>query len=418
MKKLHLVVILIVSGLFSVLLLNSCNHFSDDSVSNQLSPQRLQVPSTAIQPVNTTELQGITVQFAADRTQYMLGEPVLITVTARNETTDPILFHDGFDVIAGMIGVQISADGGEFRYYNGPFPVASQEFIISTLTPGTGRSLSFPILANRPSGPETLPHFYAFSKPGTYQLRAVLQNIIPNETLISGPISIEVLAPQGNDAQIWRLLQTQNSAVFLQTGYCSDPEKIASRFSLLLEKYPHSLYAPLMQTAIEMDQEIRGMKDATVQAANTESLPSLHEVNGLLYLVQTKVDDSVRATAVNDDVVLRQVIDGINSWVDAWNKRDFKSYAQSYSYQAYIRQDWQMGPGNRLYDERRQWTENSFAEKGTLAVDIIGFTVNTDEIIVEVVGQFSPGSGRNDTFSTMRFVKDDDGVWRIASPGF
>ena len=52
-----------------------------------------------------------------------------------------------------------------------------------------------------------------------------------------------------------------------------------------------------------------------------------------------------------------------------------------------------------------------------LTVEMIGFTIGANEISADVVGRFERGS-LSYSFDMMRFVLDDDGVWRLYSPGF
>lgn len=417
MKKPQYVIILIALGICGLLVWAFSDRFSKSWMVSQVPPPRLQAPLITTTLVSTTALQGLTVQFHANRASYILGEPVVITVTAQNQTAAPLIFNDGFQLIAGLISVQIAKNGGDFLDYSGPFPVASQEFITGTLAPGASRTLSFSILANRPSTPEVLPYFYAFATPGAYQLRAVLHHIIPHETLISAPIAIEMFAPQGIDAQIWRLLQTEDAADFLQNGSARNPELIAADFAAILAIYPDNFYAPAMRAAIMTYQTTQPQNGDALQAAQRIAPLTLLSVNEQLFLARSTAEGGANGANLSNKDILADVIGLTNKWTDAWNERDLDRYAGSYSYHNYIRQDWETGPGNRPYEKLRKRMETLFAENGTLKVEIIGFTVDSNEITADVVGRFERGS-KNYAFDKMRFVLDDDGVWRIYSPGY
>lgn len=127
MKKLLTVLILVIFGLSGLLLLSACTR-----VSQPLPTQPPAAATATPPPVSTTTAHGLTVRFAAERSQYTLGEPVLITVTAHNRTTEPIVIYDGFDLLDGLIGVQVMAEGDEFRYYSGPFPVLNILYLSAT----------------------------------------------------------------------------------------------------------------------------------------------------------------------------------------------------------------------------------------------------------------------------------------------
>ena len=259
-------------------------------------------------------------------------------------------------------------------------------------------------------------------------MRATLIAIVPDQRVYSAPLSIHMIAPQGNDATVWRLLQTEDAARFLHgsvillpPAYPANSARVMADFRAIVANYPTSFYSPYLCTAMAAYQTAQGQVNATAQTACAEAATSLVSINGQLYLVRPQTADlavdtgSVTATAQQED--LEHVVMLVQEWVDAWNTRDIERYAQLYSYRTFFRQDWEAGEGNRSYIRSRKRVEALFIENGALTVEIVGFTIGTDEITADVVSRFERTKA-DYTFSTMHFVLDEDRVWRLDAPGF
>lgn len=383
----------------------------------QVAPVNANLPQENPPATSVSEQQGLAIHLQTDRSVYMLGEPVSVTVAIQNHSAAPIIIYDLFYLQAGNTHVQIRDDTSEFRYYRGPFPVVSTVAVSRTLTPDTQLSLSFSILYNVSTSQDDLPYFYAFDQPGHYQLRAVLNDILPNVLLVSAPLTVAMLAPQGVDAQLWRLLQTEDAASFLQTGSARNA-MVVERFQAIVAQYPDSFYAPLMSAALGPAYTATITPKPQTQAANFLSHPLIRKIDEQLYLVRSTSEVNSRPANSIDGEILNKIIDAVRVWVDAWNNRDMERYVQSYSFTTTFRQKWEKGPGNLNHDTIRERLPGTFQSKGIVSVDIIGFNMGTEEIILEIVGRFEPGSGQGDFFDTMRFIKDDDSVWRLVSPGW
>jgi hypothetical protein len=357
-------------------------------------------------------VNGLTVRIASDRTTYMLGEPVALTIVVENETTEPITINKLLDVSC-CASVEIAFEQQPYKNYQGPFPVTSMYVEPSALRPGERLSTSFEVLYNIRSrlSNDVIPYVYAFAKTGEYQVRAVLSDIVPGTKILAGPIPIRMQEPSGIDVQIWRLLQTEDVANFLQTGSTRN-QSIINRLRTIVRQFPDSSYAPMIHAALESVDENNIVSESETQSANAQSLV-LRIVDDQLYFVSSTVNANVRAASSIDEETLNQIIDTIHVWADAWNNRDSDRYVQILSRQTKTWQDWQSGRESRLYYKQNQRVQFLFSSTGTVTIEIIGFTIDSEKITVNVTPHFT---GQQLVFNTMHFVQDEDGVWRLAAP--
>ena len=370
-------------------------------------------------PVSSKVEDGLTIHLSTEQATYTLGQPVTVTVSIRNDTLSPIMIHDAL-YLDCCVGMAISFEQQPYESYQGPFPVASVYVEPTPLPPGAQRSFSFAIWYNIPSFSARygVTHFYAFPKAGNYTLRATLIEILPDRVVYSAPLAIQLVAPQGNDATVWRLLQTEQAAQFLQKAYTNHPEKVLPTFTSILAAYPESVYAPYLRIALAAYQATQPQSGEAAGTAQNAAAITLASINEEVYLVYPQTDRAMggAAGAVQPDTI-KTVVTVAKAWVEAWNARDIERLAQLYSYQTFFRQDWEAGEGNRSYQRTRKRIEALFTENGLVMVELVGFTIGAKEITADVVGRFEHGKATH-AFETMRFVLDDDGVWRIYSPGY
>lgn len=374
----------------------------------------VQLPSSPANEsqTSTNEESGLRLNLATNKQRYVLGEPISLTLTIQNVQDSPKSLHMLLEPHYGVVWTQIRYENDEYENYSGP-GFGTADYILgkpSSLAPGKQlverRKILYEPLEDDPK------KFYALSRAGNYSLRMVLDNIVPNQRLTTTAVQIEVVEPTGLDKQVWRLLQTEEAASFLHNGYVSNPKQVIANFNAILVQYPNSFYASYLQMALNVSHSQHNKAETEIQTANVNSLPAIRMVNDQLYFVRSTTDDDIRAANNVDEQTLNQIIDMIHMLVDAWNNRDFDSYVQLYSRQTKTWQDWQTGSESLTYLKLNEGVQSLFSSTGTITVEIIGFTIGTDDIIVDVIPHFT---GKQFVFNGMRFVQDEDGVWRLAS---
>lgn len=367
--------------------------------------------------ISITEDQGLQLKLITDKQKYVLGEPILITLTLRNVLNTAIPIYSVLEAGYGLVWTQVRYEHDEFKNYSGPGFGTVDYFLgaPSSLPPGKKlvehRKILYEPLAENPR------NFYALHRSGNYQLRMVLDGIVPDERLTTAEVQIEIVEPVGSDKQIWRLLQTEEAASFLHNGYVPNPKQVIANFTTILKQYPNSVYAQHLQIALNsIPQPVKA--ETAVQAVDASISPIILTINEQLYIVRSLVKSDIRSASRTNEETLNAILDAIQLWVNAWNNRDIEHYVQSYSFTTTFRQKWEKGPGNLNHDAIQERLPGTFDSKGLVTVDIIGFNIGEEEVILDVVGLFESGSGQGDVFDTMRFTKDDDNIWRLVSPGW
>ncbi|HYC00972.1 MAG TPA: hypothetical protein VEC57_17695 [Candidatus Limnocylindrales bacterium] len=347
-----------------------------------------------------------TLELRAARTVYTLGESVELTLQVSNESTDPIAIRRHTDVRSGMIWPQIADPGQDtFRRYAGPqYGVKDLHLPETSLQPGESFTVPIKILHHIESKhPEELDRFYAFDRPGVYRIRVQVLEMSPSHPLLSDPVEIEMRAPTGENAKVWRLLQSPDYARFLHTGSPGRAPQVAAGVARVLERYPHSLYAVDLETGLERQRSLAG---PAARAAEPDV--SIAEIEGRDVLVQT-AGPVPRASAAGD---AQAVIDAVQAWTSAYNSGDAAAVVQQLSRNHPLRARWAQGEGDADRAAAVAEVERSVAASGRISSDVIGVEINGENANARTIFRAERGGGIDGT-RIVALVREGT-AWRIA----
>ena len=353
----------------------------------------------------------LTLQLTSDRELYTLGEPVKLSLHVRNDTSSAIMVRKAVDVSYGLVSLQIAREHGAFKRYVAPdFGTKVAYVPVTPMQPGEDLVSSFVVLYHVVSkDPEQLATYYAFDQPGTYQLKAELVNFVENQHPVSAPIEIKVSAPKGGDAAVWRLLQTKDAAYFLHTGQPLTGSTDVKSFEQILARYPESTYSGYLQSSLEVH---RAFAPKMAQEAPLTEARTL-DVAGRTLLVKAPSALAVATT----HVAVQQIIDLVDGWVRAYNSQDIPQLIQHLSRSHSLRKKWEQGEGDPDRATAVRRLKGAFAATGGLSMDVIGVEVGDQAASADVLVQ-SERSDQANSSRVMKFVRDDDAVWRIEDAGF
>ncbi|MCB0121928.1 MAG: hypothetical protein KDE58_06765 [Caldilineaceae bacterium] len=328
-----------------------------------------------------------------------------------NQTDDSIPGHSNLRPQYDFLQMHISNSNGTIKDYKaGYWGIAEAMFLPEIIAAGERISETATIYFNR-STPGTPDQYLAFPKAGTSFLQAALKNIGSRDLLLSNIVRVEIIQPTGQNAIVWSQLRQHDNAIDYQHNY-DDGFRFNGMLPLLAQ-FPDSVYAQNIKEKFAETPLIPTKQSSQVESA-TVNQPELRSVAvaDQSYVVKTLPS----ATVENEAELLSELIQLVEQWTGAWNNRDLQAYAESYSYSTYTRQHWEGGASTIHYNELRDRIEALFVKNGKMTVELFDFTIGTDEVTANVAGSFEQSNRY--IFDTIGFAKDDDGVWRLTSPGW
>ena len=186
-----------------------------------------------------SEQAGIVLRIQTPNPRVLLGEPVTIIASLANEGDEPIVVSPIMVLEASFVKLWVRDPGGDLRQYE-PCAHATVVCMPVLLYPGQSVAETYALLWNWDGR-------HAFPTAGRYELSATFDH--DTRTLRSGGITIEVLEPQGLDAEAFPLVFADDSAQFLQLQSYHYQEGIAN-LRKLLSDYPNCTYAPYVTYAL------------------------------------------------------------------------------------------------------------------------------------------------------------------------
>ncbi len=352
---------------------------------------------------------GLTTQLSSEKDVYMLGEPVTLSLRIQNRTSAPVVIYGTIDVRFGFVSLEVAAKGGGYRQYRGGgIETSDGYFGPSSMEPGKKFSTSFTVLFNVAStDPDELPGCYIFSKPGRYFLRVRLSNIIPDEIIYTESIRVKVVAPKGTDAAVWKLLQTKDAAYFLHTGRPRSYNDISilKEFEQIIARYPNSAYAPYMQRSLNIFRTGMKKRKGLLRQADVR----LVNIKERTFMLRTRPGNirSGKSDIMKETDAIMKLAD---LWLQAYNANDIPRMFQHISREVVVRQKWERASDRVRKGLVRRFTKY-FSERGTASLSIVRFTHEEDTVTADVTVTFE--HKETNPFKKMKFVKDDDGIWRV-----
>jgi hypothetical protein len=212
----------------------------------------------------------LTVELATPRTVYLVGEPVVLDITLRNDTARPV--EASRTVLDREILVRVAGGGHAFRPTGPPPPHAKVERRWEILKPDeswTYRVLVPPnfIYRGRAGEAPSLPHL---PRPGPYLFMAtfpVIQRDYGELIPSSCSVTVEIQAPSGDDVKVFESINDEKVRAYLASDRIGD-EAIVSEVARTLERHPKTAYRDSLVRPLEKTWKV--FKDRDPEDPNRE----------------------------------------------------------------------------------------------------------------------------------------------------
>jgi len=240
----------------------------------------------------------------SDRARYLLGDPVVLAGSLRNTGKEPIReYRADLPLHAESVDIFVSADGARFvEYAMGIYMGARVERHLETLEPGKEWKFQLRVLYAFQT-----PSRLAFERPGGHFLKVVYPLIsrggAPRAAVESNVVSIEVRAPEGADAEVWRQIKTPDFLYFLQSGFDRQKDgKPPTQALELLRKAPKGGYAEALR------QGLREYYHVCVEEKSNQgqSASQLEEIRQVLGIAKKKLREDLFPEDKRLDVPIRE----------------------------------------------------------------------------------------------------------------
>jgi len=188
------------------------------------------IPAGLLTAATDEKPVGLTLALSTAKQGYILGEPVSLGFSVRNNSNSQVTLPGLIDVYGGTLVVFVAFEDGPYRQYRGPGWYISGTRTIKppVLDPGGSIETTATILHNRAPQRGNLNEQrwkliterdidteIALPKPGRYRIKAVLFGKVE-----SMPFEIYVGEPQTvDDLEIWKIMSKEPEyAFFMQSG--------------------------------------------------------------------------------------------------------------------------------------------------------------------------------------------------------
>ncbi|MCR4416014.1 MAG: hypothetical protein NUV77_26660 [Thermoguttaceae bacterium] len=159
----------------------------------------------------------MTVALTSLRTEYLLGEPVVLIVTLKNTGRSAVLAWVGNFSYA--VDLDIGRGEGPLRPYKHPIEIWHDLDAALPLQPGEQKVYVFRMLLHHGAHPGESQ--LVFAEPGRYRAKATypLYPICPKGRMVeSKTVEFHINPPHGVDAKVWREINRPKFLRFLQSG--------------------------------------------------------------------------------------------------------------------------------------------------------------------------------------------------------
>jgi len=200
---------------------------------------------------------GMSLSLEAKQDTFVMGEPIHVTLTATNDTSEPIETALVLRPDAGMVLFYVSEGGGEFKRYIGPGWGTRDVYLLpSPVAPGASFSTDFELLWHNalPGAPQDLARNLAFPEPRCYELK--VRSLLPHFDTESNIIEFCTTTPTGQDLAVWEsIVEEPELARFIQRPTALVSETVRKRAETLLEQNQSSKNATRLEQALRVRRE-------------------------------------------------------------------------------------------------------------------------------------------------------------------
>jgi hypothetical protein len=160
-------------------------------------------------PASTTgQLKDFTLTVTTPQRSYLEFQPIPIVISLKNETNRPLMGHTIFDFAASYFHLFVLRD-------DGPHELSRSTMIADII--GDHREFR-PGEEAKKTGCLQVRLSKAFPKPGKYQLTAELRSLNGSPSVSSQPFEVEIVAPQGLDAEALEFIRANGDPDYFFTG--------------------------------------------------------------------------------------------------------------------------------------------------------------------------------------------------------
>ncbi len=184
---------------------------------------------------STHAQQGIKIELSAEKTTFLLGEPVVVLVKVTNTANSPLMIPVGLEAECDMLHYEITNPDGKTTPYSPMYVVDTDKRIILNKNESAYGAARLFYGGNG----------YTFTKPGTYKVQARFKDVQSNA------LAVKISAPQ-NDAereQAALILDNAEVGLFLMLEGGDELMEAHKALATLEEKYPQSLLTAYVKFA-------------------------------------------------------------------------------------------------------------------------------------------------------------------------
>ena len=165
------------------------------------------------------KFMDFTLTLATPQVRYVELQPIPLVITLKNETNETLMGHTVLDFSSGYLQVYVDRGAG---------PQKIEELsVVQALVRTTSREFK-PGEEVTTTESLNLKLDKIFSKHGTYKLQARLTSSDGKETISSKPIKVEIVQPEGMDAQALEFIRANDEPGYFFAGPLAmeKPEKL------------------------------------------------------------------------------------------------------------------------------------------------------------------------------------------------
>ena len=160
-------------------------------------------------PASTTgQLKEFTLTVTTPQRSYLELQPIPVVISLKNETNRPLMGHSVFNFAGAYFHLFVQRDDGPHELPKSTF-IADIYASHREFRPGE-EAREIECLNLRLSK--------AFPKPGKYQLTAELRSLDGSPSVFSKPFEVEIVAPQGLDAEAADFIRANSDPDYFFTG--------------------------------------------------------------------------------------------------------------------------------------------------------------------------------------------------------
>jgi hypothetical protein len=193
----------------------------------------------------------VSVRLVAPRTDYLVGEPVLLDVVVRNISDSKLAAYNvGYDGYEHITEIFISKREKFNKFLFNEFTCLEP----SVYTLGPGESSNNPVRLLFGRAGRKRPAGLAFAEPGTFTVKVVYPLLLVGDQRVyrieSNPVQVTINAPVGADNEVWRRIRSPEVFDFLQFDDGPEQERAVVKIVEALRASPGSRYKASFEPAL------------------------------------------------------------------------------------------------------------------------------------------------------------------------